>query len=237
MRLLEYMDGQGLEVRDGNGYTALLLAVIGSHEELVVHLLRHGAQVNTKTILGTSALVIALAYRYLGVVMVLVDHMGPETPHDDLHWRDASGRTLLQRAVEVQDEAMVAYLLSIGFRPEVEDKYGTTALVCAAKSPCIRVLQMLLKYMGGQRLNEKEKTRRGQMGWTALHYAVRHNLPENVRALLLAGADPTIVDIYGRTPRGLAAEALFRGDSKCMAVFKVSTRITNMLIQECRAHE
>src|SRR5690606_4325090 len=45
-------------------------------------------------------------------------------------------------------------------------------------------------------------------GWSPLHYAVIGGPPENVRALLAAGADPDWQDKSGRSPR---AWSLLRG--------------------------
>jgi ankyrin repeat protein len=109
---------------------------------------------------------------------------------------------------------MVMYLLSKGPWPAVRDFRGETALTCAAGEASTKMLRGLLEHMAGQGLNARSSD-----GKTALHCAVLYDEPDNLRALLVAGADPTIVDNDGRTSRQCAGDCTRR---KSLAVFKVS---------------
>jgi ankyrin repeat protein len=81
------------------------------------------------------------------------------------------------------------------------------------------VTRLLLRHMRGEGMDD-----RGGGGYTALWWACNRRHAEICRALLLAGADPTITDIDGETPRQRAHES--RGNP-CTAVFEVGALITS----------
>jgi ankyrin repeat protein len=203
--LLEHMGahnllgGEGLEAKcQYEGHTALHFAVRWGYMDLVAILLEYGARADTTDRYGRSAIQTAVYGGHVKIVKLLVDHLGPQA----LHEGDSSEEILLHSALKWHSEEMVAYLLSRGPWPTVRDKDGWTALMCGARSASIKVLQRLLEHTAGQGLNDRSSD-----GKTALHCAVLHNRPENVRALLQAGADPTIVDDLHRTPRMLAQQS------------------------------
>jgi ankyrin repeat protein len=211
--LLEHKGGEGVEAMTVyHMRTALHWAACGGYGEAVAHLLRYGAQTDTRDYMGWTALMHAVGGGHVGVVETLVDHMGPQA----LQQKDQGGRSLLHIAVQWGHAAMVVYLLSKGLSPIVTDAQWVTPLMYAAMSDSGGVLRRLLEHMGGLGVD----LRFGE-GRTALHFAVHGRSPANVRALLLAGADPTIVDNKGRTPPALAEE---KGFLECTAAFKVSVR-------------
>jgi ankyrin repeat protein len=217
LRILDHMGGQGLEVKSQYGeYTALHLAIFEGLTDLVAVLLTHGAHADTTSRGGTSALQTAVGDGHLEIVKLLVDRLGPQA----LHKVTPSRGSLLHIALERRSEKMVMYLLSKGPWPTVRDGRGETALMCAARSASIKVLRRLLDHTAGQGLNDRSSD-----GKTALHYAVLHNRPENVRALLQAGADPAIVDDLQWTPRMLVQQDTAYQSSA--EVFKV---------RECTTH-
>jgi cytohesin len=222
--LLEHMGGQGLEaVSDYEGRTALHWAVYGGYEDMVTFLLDHEAWADTTDRHGKSALRSAVDKGHMGVVRLLVAKLGLEA----LQVRDAGGRSLLHAAFKKGREDLVDYLLRNGLTPSMRDNRGETALMCGARNPSIKVMWRLLGHMGGQGLDERDDD-----GKTALHWAVCRNQPENVRALLVAGADPTLVDNDGKTPRQWAN----RGHQhQCEDIFRVSAhliQIPNNLFSE-----
>jgi ankyrin repeat protein len=219
--LLEYMEGQGLEARDMLGYTALQTAISGDHEEMVAELLRHGARADTRDNYGGSALSSAVSRGQVGVVKLLVDRMGTSA----LHQRGHGGRSFLHDAAQWANEDMVAYLVGKGLRPSITDNDGMTPLMYCAKrkTPAtVRVLERLLSYMDTHELDMRD-----DQGKTALHWAVDQKCPANVRALLVGGADPSIVDNEGRTPRVRAGR---RYAPECVVVFKVGSHMRFSII-------
>jgi ankyrin repeat protein len=223
--LLEHMGGQvqGLEAMDASwfsGRTALHWAVARGHEEVVTALLRHGARADTRDRSGRSAIMTTLDQGDVKIMGLLVDNLGTQA----LQERDGQGRSLLHIAVGQKKgyrrrrEDVVPYLLSQGLVPNLRDNQGETALMYAARGistgPDMEIMETLLDYMGGEGLDERDNA-----GWTALHFAVHHGRPANVRALLVAGADPTIMDNQGRVSREIEA---VRYQKQCAASFSVS---------------
>jgi ankyrin repeat protein len=209
--LLEHMGGQGLETRDGYGFTALHWAARQGHVEVVVHLLRHGAQADTRDNKGGTALSIAVSRGHVEAVKLLVGQLGPHA----LEERDQRGKSLLHVAVKCVKEDMMAYLLDNGLRPTTTDNNGMTGLMCGAQSTRAWVIPKLIKYTGRDGLDMRDATE----GRTALHWAVYSGRAESVRALLAAGADTSIVDNQGRTPRSYTEKGYFLDSA---SAFKVS---------------
>lgn len=215
--LLEHTEVNGLDATDNYcRRTALHWAAQKGHGEVVAALLRHGARADTRDRAGISPLRTAVYHGRLEILGLLVDHMGTQAL---LQERDRNGRSLLHIAIRQKQEDIVPCLLSKGLLPNLRDNHGETALMYAAQGisagPDMRIMKTLLKHMDGQGLDE-----RNNVGWTALHIAANAGRPANVRALLLAGADPTIVDSQGRAPRAVDAK---RCKNQCAAAFTVST--------------
>jgi ankyrin repeat protein len=111
----------------------------------------------------------------------------------------------------------VAYLLSQGADATIRDKQGKTPLMCCGSD--LGVVKLLLQQMGGQGLNDIDEE-----GGTALHWAVWTHRMEVAKYLLVAGADPTVRDNEGRTPRAVAETYGGWSPEHCaefMAVFDV----------------
>jgi ankyrin repeat protein len=140
---------------------------------------------------------------------MLLEHMGGGA----LQETDDKGRTALHWAACRGHEAVVAFLLEQGAQANRMDVFSKTPLMWAYEKGHLGVVRMLAEHMGEEGLKEKHAK-----GRTVLHWAVKKGYHEAVKILLLAGADPTITDNEGRTPRALAEE---KGQHKCVAVFAV----------------
>jgi ankyrin repeat protein len=212
--LLHHTAGQGLEDRDGGGYTALRWAVEGGQEEVAAFLLSQGAEANTRDEEDRTPLMwlVRQTNDYTGVAKVLLDHLEAE----GLEERDENGKTALHWAGQEGNEGLVALLLAKGAQASSRDDHGRTPLRLAARNGHMGVVRRLVQHMGGWGLEEAE-----QYGTTALHSAVVGNHPEVVRFLLRAGADHTIRNETGWTPKTLAERW---GNLGCARVFQVSTR-------------
>jgi ankyrin repeat protein len=133
----------------------------------------------------------------------------------------AYGFTALHCAAEEGHAEVLVVLLREGAHANVRSDAGKTPLMCACDSGHLGVVKMLVQHMEGGRLEE-----RSDCGRTALHYAAAGGHMEVVRFLLLAGADPTITNNQGRTPRASAeliaySESLREGRAHCVIVFQV----------------
>lgn len=158
-------------------------------------------------------------------------------------------KTALHFAAEEGHEEVVTYLLANGADPGEQDIDGVTSLIWAIKGAYVRQAQVIQKHMGRRGLEMANGNRvpapvyaaimgsrrllqmilehmgdlntRDELGCTALHWAVDFHFFDQVEALLCAGADPTIVDMKGKTPRARAEET---GAQDCVEAFDVSTR-------------
>jgi serine/threonine-protein phosphatase 6 regulatory ankyrin repeat subunit B len=205
--LLHHAEGQGLDEHDEDGRTALCSAAENGHEEIVAFLLSQGARADTTDEYGVTPLISAAWKGHLGVVKMLLQHMGLDETNN---W----GRAALRRAAEEGNEEIVAFLLSQGARADIEDQGAYTPLIAAASLGHLGVVKMLMKHFGGHELDGT-----GCVGWTALYYAAQGGHKEIVRALLLAGVDPTSTGNMRQTPRATAHQ---QGHQGCVEVFNVS---------------
>lgn len=133
----------------------------------------------------------------------------------DVNSEGRFGGTPLCAAAYRGDVEMAALLLRCGAKIIIKrtDLELWTALMTASSGGQLGVMRLLLQHMVGQGLDERDR-----WGNTALWYACFRGQAEATRALLLAGADHTIGDNIGQTPRGRAKEAR---SGTCLAVLDV----------------
>lgn len=215
VRMLVHSLGlQALEAKDQKGQTALYHAAIQGHEEIVEVLLAKGAQANSSDNQGRTPFVEAAKNGHLGVIQTLAQHMGLE----GLNEKDRKGQTALFCAARTGHEEVVAFLLSKRAHATDRDLEVEAALTEATSNGHVGVLRVLMYHMGEQVLNTRH-----DVGRTLLHLGASCGREEVVRFLLVAGADPTIKDNKGRTPRRLAVK---KGRWECVAAFQVAiTRV------------
>ncbi|GBP07523.1 Caseinolytic peptidase B protein homolog [Eumeta japonica] len=113
------------------------------------------------------------------------------------------GWTALMVAAANDRSAAVAELLRLGASPHARDRWAGASAAAAATG---------LHSLDALQRREDEfcvamNARASFLGWTPLHYAALADSVESARALLAAGADPTIRDHAGRTPMNYAREA------------------------------
>ncbi|RYC64866.1 hypothetical protein CHU98_g1345 [Xylaria longipes] len=99
-------------LRDGDGLTPLLHAVIGNYPETVTLLLSHGARIELVDRQNRSALHWATAQKQEAVLRILLEHCGERPPTMDKY--DDNGMTPLHIAVDGDFEAGVQLLLQFG---------------------------------------------------------------------------------------------------------------------------
>jgi hypothetical protein len=171
-------------------------------------------------------ILVAAESGHLGVVRLLVQRGA------NLNATEYRDITALHLAVSQGNEEVVAFLLQQGAQANRRTMNGHTPLMWAARHSDSVIMEMLVKHLGGQGLDDKD----GTAEWTPLHNAADWGEQEAVRVLLLAGADPSIVDNEGRTPRAVAEETVEEEDwmdeqekehreegrAGCVAVFQVS---------------
>jgi ankyrin repeat protein len=176
-------------------------------------LLRKGAQVDVKDKDGITPLMLAIKRADIEVAQVLLQHLEGE----GLEARDKQGRTAMHLAASAcaYDIRALNFLLEHGATANIKDGNGVTPLMNAALGGSLTGVQLLVRHVGEQGLQERD-----QEGRTVLHCAIGGSarafgaisfyydgtFSTMVQALLEAGADPSITDREGRTPRALAME-------------------------------
>jgi ankyrin repeat protein len=204
---------------DPGGLTPLICAAGEGHADVVAYLLsRPGINSDAKTN-QLVALIIACQNGHLRVVQVLLEATGRQ----GLEERDRLGRTALHQAVASVNKELVAFLLSKGAQASTKDTHKQeTPLMLACSGGKLDMVQVLLKHTGGFLVSE-----RNSEGRTALHLAATSSAnglsSDMVRVLLLAGADPSITDNEGRTPRQAAQQDAEH--SACVETFEVRAQV------------
>jgi hypothetical protein len=196
-------------------------AISEDNEEEVIRLLdADPALLEREQYDGDRPLAFAAATGHLGVVLLLIERGANINATGDggntaLHWTAVQGH-----------EEVVALLLEKGAHANTRDNYGRTPLMLACVNGHLGVVKVLVQHMGGQGLADRSNA----SGRTVLHFAACLGHEEVVRCLLLAGADPTITENRGRTPRALAeqiddySETTREGRARCVAVFQARPR-------------
>jgi ankyrin repeat protein len=166
---------------------------------------------------GDRPLTSAALYGQLGVTRLLIERGA------NINATGYDGNTALHYAAEEGYEEVATLLFHKGAHTNTGNDYGATPLMRACANGRLGLVKMLLQHMGGQGLDERNPL----SGWTQLHYAANGGREQAVRFLLLAGADPTITNNEGRTPRAIAEEYHYierirEGRARCVAVFQVS---------------
>jgi ankyrin repeat protein len=195
--ILQHVGPQALQEMEKRGWTALHFAAVRGHEDIVTFLLGQGAQASRRNDDGMTPFMRACHQGRTGVVQVLVQHMGKQAVHET----DNRGATALHWAAHRGHEETAAFLISQGAQCSSRAVGGGTPLMWACWWGRLGVVRLLLQHRGPEALQGRDRN-----GRVALHWACMKGRGEVVRALLLAGADTTVTDSKGRTPRAIAEE-------------------------------
>jgi CDK inhibitor PHO81 len=140
----------------------------------------------------------------------------------DIHLRPAPYvRSALSEACNHGHVEVVALLLARGADtgPAIT---GWTPLMAASSQGHTDVVELLLAHSCG----DVDQQQPPSSGWTALRWACAFARAGVVVLLLGAGADPHVVDHFGRTA---LSEAVARGHVECVALLEVGMVYTQVL--------
>ena len=181
----------------GEGLTALGIATMNGHVDIVQYLVGKGAPVNAQGSDGTTSLMHACWYRQSEIVHFLLNHGA------DPNMQDLKKSTALQFACYKQMTVGVELLLAHGADPSLQGIKGATPLMhaCFKKMGLASDSSILIMLLSaGADPNAQSKN-----GCTALMIAAQDNYKEGVTVLLNAGANVNIQSIDGKTALHRAA--------------------------------
>jgi len=194
-----------LEERDESGRTPLMRASLLGYDEFVAEILKHNPQLDAADDEGDNPIILAATLDRIGIIRDLVAH------GSTVDGRNATtGETALMVAAHSASTACVSTLLSLGANPNAQNKHGITSLMRAVFGGNVETVRTLLQK---QALIDS----RDEKGRTALFHAVAKNRVEISRLLKDSGADPTLKDVDGLSPRVIAAKAQ---DAKMRLLFE-----------------
>ncbi|CAG0889060.1 unnamed protein product [Darwinula stevensoni] len=186
-----------------SGVNALHFAAVIGNNAIVIHLLRHGAEVNAKDKFGMTALDMAIENKQNSTSNLLKLHGGKSSMCFEIvniNEKNEEGFTLLQVAAQRGDLSRVLELVSCGVEVGAFSNNGSNALHEAAYFGRRDVVAALIDT--GIDLNAKRAD-----GWAAIHISCLANNPVPIlRILLQKGVDVNSVTNDGKTALDIAVK-------------------------------
>lgn len=174
---------------------------------------------------GRRLLHLAARLNYCDLARLILDEFGA-----CIDGTDADGRTALLNACCRRSLDMLNFLLLRGADPTKRDAFGFDALMEASyREGASGIVNRLLKIPAVRATMD-----RVIHGRAALHRAAFSNIIPTVEILLLAGANPTLVDENEETPRMIANSRQYR---ECAELLKVSLIWNELHFCKCKQVE
>ena len=196
--LVELLVQSGVQfVIPGEKMSALTIATIYSHADIVQYLVSEGAPVNAPNEDGITSLMCACRNKHSEIAHILLNHGA------DPNIQDHNNSTALHSACYNQMTVGVELLLAHGADPSLRGIREATPLICACveKSGCIKdpSILVLLLSAGADPNAEDEEC------FTALIIAAHCGYKDGITILLNAGANVNIQNEFGTTALHRAA--------------------------------
>ncbi|KPI36177.1 Ankyrin-1 [Cyphellophora attinorum] len=230
--LVRYLIGQqeepNLTARNVHGSSALHEASFHGHEETAELLIVEGANIFDKNLAKSTPMYLAVSYGRISMAKVLLKY-----GHQQLDVQCGGGQTALHKAVDLDSETMVQFLLDSNALIGANDDRNNTPLHVAALRGSLAISKMLINagaFISAQnRLgltpldlaataghaavaqvlleHGADVSHRAHDQWTALHRAARGGHVDTVVSLLEYRADLLTTDIKGNIALHHAARA------------------------------
>lgn len=186
-----------VEIKDEEGNTPLIFAVMSENLASTISLLGMGANPNAQNKYGVSPLHVAAQISATDYVSALINRGA------DVNIKDENGETPLMIAAQKDNINIVEILVKQGADINAKMKNGNTALHFAAKNGSENAAYLLLTY-GAETDPENYK------GYTPLMEAALVNNTVVPSLLIKAGASTTKQDITGKTPTQIASQSGYK---------------------------
>ncbi|MCF8210736.1 MAG: ankyrin repeat domain-containing protein [Rhodoferax sp.] len=195
--------GASLEAANDLGYTPLMAAIEGDHEDVIDFFLKSGANVNPEVIAtmeveglgGAFPLYTATRKENLAVITKLLKR------GVDVNRTAPNGWTPLKSAAQQGSLEIVKVLLEAGADPNIADDTNYTPLMNAVSGEHEDIVKILLKFKADPNIQSGEKPEDAdwEPGRSALMDAAFSGNVAIARELLKGGANPNLVNSKGWT--------------------------------------
>jgi ankyrin repeat protein len=195
--------GASLEAANDLGYTPLMAAIEGDHEDVIDFFLKSGADVNPEVIAtmdmeglgGASPLYTATRKENLAVIKKLLKR------GVDVNRSTPNGWTSLKSAAQQGSFEIVKVLLEAGADPNISDDTNYTPLMNAVSGEHVDIVKILLKFNADPNIQSGENPEDNdwEPGRSALMDAAVSGNVAIARELLKSGANPNLLNSKGRT--------------------------------------
>lgn len=195
--------GASLEAANDLGYTPLMAAIEGDHEDVIDFFLKSGANVNPEVINemeveglgGAFPLYTATRKENLAVVKQLLKRGA------DVNRSAPNGWTSLKSAAQQGNFEIVKVLLDAGADPNIADDTNYTPLMNAVSGEHEDIVKILLKFHADPNVQSGENPEDDdwEPGRNALMDAAFSGNVAIARELLKSGANPNLLNAKGRT--------------------------------------
>eukprot|EP00055_Hartaetosiga_balthica_P004326 m.11149 g.11149 ORF g.11149 m.11149 type:complete len:261 (+) comp3788_c0_seq1:60-842(+) len=185
-----------IDTVDVNGFSPLMIASARGNKDLVIHLLRHGANKDFQSFSHKTPLLIACENGQVEIAMKLIEAGA------DIHAFDKGGVPVIHRAVDSMEPLLIEYLVKAGVDVDERDQgQGWTPLMrCAGTFGDVRMARMLVHH--GADVNAQDKSE-----LTPIMLASNGGFKSLVRFLLSAGADAKKMNKHGISARQVSIAA------------------------------
>ena len=129
--------GQNIDEQQANGNTALIIACMTGHDNIVQYLLERGANPNIANTAGNTALIMAVKLHFKNIVKMLLEHGA------NPNMRRKDGFTALMLAAMDNQLDMASELVKHGADVSLKNNEGMTAMDMAAMYDTHEILKLL----------------------------------------------------------------------------------------------
>lgn len=196
-------NGAQIDAANDLGYTPLMAAIEGGHDDVIDFLLKSGANVNPEVISrvqieglgGASPLITATRKEHVALIKKLLKRGA------DVNRPSGNGWTPLKSAAQQGNLDIVKALLEAGADPNIADDTNYTPLMNAVSGEHEDIVKLLLKFRADPNVQsgENPEDEDWEPGRTALMDAAVSGNMSIARELLKQGANPNLLNSKGWT--------------------------------------
>jgi serine/threonine-protein phosphatase 6 regulatory ankyrin repeat subunit B len=208
-KLINY--GADLNIRNNQGYTALMIACLITNNSIVEKLIHYGADINIMDNCGYTALFYTISsheyskdeinnYLLYQEENLIVDKL--ITNGANLNIKYKNGLTMLIYTIFIDNTYLAIKLINSGVNLDTQDFERKTALIYATKSGNYEIVEKLIS--NGANLNIKDYKGATALMYAILHFNYNYSCYKIIEKLLDYNINVNIKDNENNTPLEIA---------------------------------